>query len=271
MIRSDTHVHSRQSHDGKLPIKELTRLAKQRRVDYFCTTEHCDFDLQYGRCRSPYKWKFLDIDKYYEEWKAAKSELDNDKNNTLTLCFGIEAGFSAKGTASEKYAEVIAKYPFDVVINSVHCVDGREAYFRSFFLFKSKCHAYGDYLNAVLASLDAPYPYDIVAHIGYIVHGAPYRDKALRYADFPDKFDAILKGIIARDKALEINFHHDMAPGRDIVERYYRLGGRKVCYGGDSHRGEICEHFEQFVSLIKEIGFDCYYIFKQHEAIRVEL
>lgn len=66
-----------------------------------------------------------------------------------------------------------------------------------------------------------------MAHIGYIAHGAPYRDKTLKYADFPNEIDAILKGIIARGKAMEINFHHEMTPGRDIVERYYELGGRK--------------------------------------------
>lgn len=271
MIKADTHVHSSQSHDGRLPIMELVRLAKERGADFFCTTEHCDFDLEYGRCRSPFKWKYLDVDRYYEEWKTAKQALDNDKNSKLTLGFGIEAGFSDKGTASEEYAKLIAKYPFDEVINSVHCVNGREAYFRSFFLFNSKRRAYGDYLDAILKSLDAPYPYDSVAHIGYIVHGAPYRDKALRYCDFPDKIDAILKGIIERDKVLEINYHHSVAPGRDIVERYYELGGRKVCYGGDSHRGEICEHFDDFIRLITDIGFDGYYYFKQHIQIKVSL
>lgn len=128
-----------------------------------------------------------------------------------------------------------------MVINSVHCVDGYDVYFKMAFLFKTKKRVYRRYLETILESLDAPYKYDIVAHIGYIAHGAPYRDKLLRYKDFPNEIDAILKGIISRDKALEINFHHEMAPQRDIIERYYELGGRKISYGSDAQQGDIAK------------------------------
>lgn len=269
MKKVDTHVHSNLSHDGKLPPSSLVRAAKERGIDAFCLTEHCDFDLQYGRCRSVIKWSFLDVEKYYQTYLLTKKALDDDKNNTLNVYFGIEAGFSSKGTASQKYAELIAKYPFDEVINSVHCVCGQEAYFKTFFLFKSKKRAYGEYLDAVLKSLDAPYPYDIVAHIGYILHGAPYRDKALRYADFPDKFDAILKGIIERGKTLEVNFHHEVAPPADVLKRYFELGGRRISYGGDSHRGEIGAHFDEFKALAKAIGFDRYVYFVKRQPVEV--
>lgn len=172
---------------------------------------------------------------------GSKKALDDDKNNTLNLCFGIEASYDSSKAAKEAYQRTIAKYPFDVVINSVHCVDGYDVYFKMAFLFKTKKRVYRRYLETILESLDAPYQYDIVAHIGYIAHGAPYRDKLLRYKDFPNEIDAILKGIISRDKALEINFHHEMAPQRDIIERYYELGGRKISYGSDAHRGDICK------------------------------
>lgn len=270
-MKCDTHVHTKNSHDGKLPIQSIVDLAKAQGLCYLCTTDHLDYDFEYGKNRAPISWPPLDLPAYYKEWQIAKTALDNDKNNGLTLCFGIEASYDKSEKAKEKYKEIIREYPFDAVINSVHCVDGYDVYFKTAFLFKRKKHVYRRYLETILESLDAPYPYDIVAHIGYIAHGAPYRDKALKYSDFPDEIDAILKGIIERGKAMEINFHHDMAPGRDIVQRYYDLGGRKISYGSDAHRGDICKNFDDAVQMLKEIGFTHLCVFEKHREILLSI
>ncbi len=266
-MKCDTHVHTKNSHDGKLPIQSIVDLAKAQGLCYLCTTDHLDYDFEYGKNRAPISWPPLDLPAYYKEWQIAKTALDNDKNSSLTLCFGIEASYDKSENAKEKYKEIIREYPFDAVINSVHCVDGYDVYFKTAFLFKRKKHVYRRYLETILESLDAPYPYDIVAHIGYFAHGAPYRDKALKYSDFPEEIDAILKGIIERGKAMEINFHHDMAPGRDIVQRYYDLGGRKISYGSDAHRGDICKNFDEAVQMLKEIGFTHLCVFEKHREI----
>ena len=266
-MKCDTHVHTKNSHDGKLPIQSIVDLAKAQGLCYLCTTDHLDYDFEYGKNRAPISWPPLDLPAYYKEWQIAKTALDNDKNSSLTLCFGIEASYDKSEKAKEKYKEIIREYPFDAVINSVHCVDGYDVYFKTAFLFKRKKHVYRRYLETILESLDAPYPYDIVAHIGYIAHGAPYRDKALKYSDFPDEIDAILKGIIERGKAMEINFHHDMTPGRDIVQRYYDLGGRKISYGSDAHRGDVCKNFDDAVQMLKEIGFTHLCVFEKHREI----
>lgn len=270
-MKCDTHVHTKNSHDGKLPIQSIVDLAKAQGLCYLATTDHLDYDFEYGKNRAPISWPPLDLDAYYKEWQIAKQALDDDKNNTLNLCFGIEASYDKSDKAKQKYAETIAKYPFDVVINSVHCVDGYDVYFKMAFLFKRKKHVYKRYLETILESLDAPYQYDIVAHIGYIAHGAPYRDKLLRYKDFPDEIDAVLKGIIERGKAMEINFHHEMAPGRDIVERYYELGGRKISYGSDAHRGDICINYDEAMTMLKEIGFTHLSTFVQHREILIPI
>ncbi len=270
-MKCDTHVHTRNSHDGKLPISKIIDLAKAQGLCYLATTDHLDYDFEYGKNRAPVSWPPLNLEEYYNEWKSAKTALDNDKSNRLKLCFGIEASYDSSEKAKNKYCEAIEKYPFDVVINSVHCVDGYDVYFKLAFLFKSKKRVYRRYLQTILESLDAPYHYDIVAHIGYIAHGAPYRDKQLRYKDFPDEIDAVLKGIIERGKALEVNFHHDMAPGRDILERYYELGGRKISYGSDAHRGDICKNFDEACGLLKEIGFTHLSVFENRKEILVEM
>lgn len=270
-MKCDCHVHTRHSHDGKVPLCEVVRLAKEQGLCYMATTEHLDYDFEYGKNRAPVKWSYLDLPKYYEDWKKAKQALDDDKNNTLNLAFGIEASYDPSDAAKQAYQKVITQYPLDVVINSVHCVDGYDMYFKMGFLFKSKKRAYRRYLETILESLDAPYPYEIVAHIGYIAHGAPYKDKVLRYKDFPKEIDAVLNGIIERGKVLEINFHHDMAPPRDIIERYFELGGRKISFGSDAHRGDICRNYEQTCKMLREIGFTHFSTFVKHQEVLVEI
>lgn len=271
MTYLDMHCHSKNSHDGKLAISELVRIAKEKKVKYLLISDHFDFDLDYGGARSVVPYSSIKPEKLYAEFKAAKAELEKDKNCDLHLLFGIEAAYSDSEKAIKKCQETLEKYPFDCVINSVHSVNGQETYFRNYFFFKSKQRAYGDYLDAVLRSLDAPYDYDVVAHIGYITHGAPYKDKTLRYADFADKFDAILKKIIEKGKALEINCHHDVNPPRDVIERYFALGGRKVTYGGDSHRGEIAARFEEVSAMLKDIGFEYYSVFENRKEILIRI
>jgi len=261
----DTHVHSTNSHDGKASLAKDVEVAKAKGLEYLSITDHCDYDFEYGGCTAPVKWQFLKLDEYYQDYKNVKSKLDKDENNTLTFGFGIEAAYCDNEKCFKKYQEIIAKYPFDIVINSVHSVNGKDVYFKSAFLFKTKKQVFGDYLDTILKSLDAPYQYDTVAHIGYIAHGAPYRDRFLRYVDFPEKIDAILKGIIERNKAMEVNFHHEMNPPRDIIERYYELGGRKISYGSDAHKGDICKEYENVSKMLKEIGFTHYSVFVQHQ------
>ena len=198
----DSHVHTIKSPDGHDTIVSLLEDAKNRNFYYLATTDHLDLDLKVCKeNKTPVAWNHIDLDKYYSEWKEAAKNAGDVK-----FRFGIEAGYD-KG-ANEAYIETFKKYPFDVVINSVHFVDHWDVYFLNPFIFKSKKRIYRHYLEKILESLDAPYQYDIVGHIGYVTRNAPYKDKSLRLADFEDLINAILKKIIEKDKALEINTHH---------------------------------------------------------------
>ena len=89
----------------------------------------------------------------------------------------------------------------------------------------------------------------------------PTPDNLLRYADFPALFDDILSAIVARGKILEVNSSArgagDFLPGRDILERYFALGGRMVSFGSDAHRiDRIAQGREKVVAALQEIGFE---------------
>lgn len=264
MIYVDSHVHTRHSSDGKDPVRAIVDEAREKGLYYLATTDHLDLDLKLGHNRSPIPWKHIDLAAYRAEWLEARAELEKE-DSPLKFRFGIEAGFSDEPQVMEAYRKVLADYPFDVVINSVHFVDGWDVYFPNAFFLKSRKRIYGDYLDNILKSLDAPYPYDIVAHIGYVTRNAPYAKRALFYADFPEKFDAILHGIIERGKALEVNTHTTLYPSEEILRKYYEYGGRKISFGSDSHHAELCKDYEKTCAMLKGIGFTHFSVFTAHE------
>lgn len=274
MIYCDSHVHTRNSPDGRDAIADIVRQAQDKGLVYLATTDHLDYDLKIGNNRSPIYWNHINLDKYRAEWLAAKAQLDKDqadKPQKMQFCFGIEAGFEDDERVNDAYIKTFERYPFDIVINSVHFVNGMDVYFRSAFLFKSKKRMYGDYLDKILRSLDAPYEYDTVAHIGYVTRNAPYRDKTMSYAEFGDKIDAILNGIIQRNKALEVNTHNIFTPSKEVLQRYYELGGRKITFASDSHHGDICKDYESTCALLKEIGFTHFSVFCQHKESLINI
>lgn len=265
----DSHVHTRHSSDGRDPVRDIVAEAESKGLYYLATTDHLDLELKFGGNKTPIPWKHIDLDAYYAEWSEQADALAA-KGSPLKFRFGIEAGYGEN--VCGHYVETLAKYPFDVVINSVHFVDGWDVYFPNAFFFKSRRRMYGGYLDNILKSLDAPYEYDIVAHIGYVTRNAPYINKKLSYSDFPDKFDAILHGIIERDKALEVNTHTTLFPTEEILRKYYEYGGRKISFGSDSHHAELCKDYAKTCELLKKIGFTHFSVFTRHceEKVPIE-
>ncbi len=62
MIYVDSHVHSRNSSDGRDPVAEIVREAEEKGLAYLATTDHLDLELKYGGNHSPLKWKHIDLD-----------------------------------------------------------------------------------------------------------------------------------------------------------------------------------------------------------------
>ena len=92
-----------------------------------------------------------------------------------------------------------------------------------------------------------------------------------RFLDDIDLIKPILNEIIKKGKSLEINVKVQNALPeshlRDFLKLYKDLGGTKLTLSTDAHSSNrYLEHFDKYVSIIKESGFNylCYYI-KQKE------
>ena len=257
MDKIDLHTHSFFSADGKAPLSDMVAAATAQKLLYYGISEHFDYDYEaFGVLVKDKTVRPIDADAYFQT--ARKEQLACKPTKMLVGC---ELGYGDHALCFEKYARVIETYRPDFVVNSVHTCDGKDCYFPDYCEGKEKHAAYGEYLKTVRKSLDAPYHYDIVAHIGYVSRNAPYPDRKMRYEDFPALFDDILKTVISKNAILEVNTStrgagSDCMPDADVLKRYFALGGRAVSFASDAHEpSRLCDKYESTVLLLEGLGF----------------
>ena len=201
--------------------------------------------------------------------------LQEDYEGVMNVAVGAEFGYSEKEEVQGMYASTYEKYRPDFVINSVHGGEGLD--FARYVFTESKEEIYRMYLRLIRKSLDVPYHYDIVGHIGYIARYVPFEDRSFSLEEFGEEIDDILKTIIAKDKILELNSSTKnlpqlCLPDLSIVQRYYDLGGRKVSYGSDAHfTSRILDKREEICAALKKIGFTYITVPFKGEHIKVEI
>lgn len=259
MILSDVHTHSTYSADGKAPLAEMIAAAHAKGLSYYGVSEHFDYDYrEQGILASGKPLAYTDAPAYFAEARRLQEKY---AKKGLRVLVGGEYGFAENAACYRAYGELSERFSPDFVVNSVHTCDGEDCYFTDYFRGKEKGYAYARYLEEVRKSLDAPYGYDVVAHIGYVSRNAPYPDKKMRYEEFPDVLDDILKTIVAKGKILEVNSSargagSEFLPDADILTRYFELGGRQVSFASDAHfAARIAEKRELVCGALKKIGF----------------
>ena len=260
MILTDVHVHTAYSADGVTPLRETVRAAHNMGLGVLGVSEHFDYDYKVlGILAEGKEIPYTDAEAYFSEIRRLQAQEEDLAQ--MRLLAGGEYGFAADPRCFDLYFGLNEKYKPDFVVNSVHTCGGYDCYFSEYFKGKRKKNAYLAYLDCVRESLDAPYRYDIVGHIGYVARNAPYPDPVLRYEDFPDPIDDILKTIILRRKILEVNASVRTAgtpvlPGTDILTRYFELGGREISFSSDAHSADaLARGRETAIGILRAIGF----------------
>ncbi len=245
----DCHVHSRFSPDanecGAKPAEQIAEEARRKGLRGFIVTDHLDIGHWHGN--------IIDFDDYFKTWETVRRN-----NPDLTIYIGLEAGFEPE-TAEETRA-VISDLPLEYVICSVHYWQKSRAWKEKenrFWLGSDV--AYREYLDAVIASLDCPYPFSTVGHLGFPERYAPYpeSERAIAYDRFKDKFDIIIKKAIERGVRFEENTNSDgefRLPRADFLRAYKAAGGVRPVLGSDAHMTEsMAQNFSAAQKFLNEI------------------
>lgn len=247
----DNHIHSKFSGDSDMEATDACQRAVEIGLKGLVFTDHVDYDYP------DFDDNFLiNLDQYFEFFKNLK----NTWRKKLDIRIGVEMGFQPHVLG--EINTTLNKYPFDFVINSVHIVDHLDPYSGAFFKGKTQRQAYERYLQEILCSINSYDNFDIIGHIGYAARYGNFEDKQLRYNDYNDLLDQILKASIEKGKGIELNTSglrsdlHSPIPGYDVFNRYLELGGEIVTIGSDSHFTEHIGHsFSEATDYLKSIGF----------------
>ena len=270
---TDMHTHSKYSHDGQAELSKMLETAHEKGFAFYGVSEHFDYDYDRLQMTKSERAELTNADP--EVYFHGARHLQEDYEGCMNVLIGAEFGFSRKQEVANKYLSTFEKYRPDFIINSVHGGEGRD-FCRDTFT-EDKGTVYRMYLQLIRDSLDAPYPYDIVGHIGYIARYVPYADNRLSLEEFGAEIDDILKTIIQKDKILEVNSSNKhlanrTLPSAEILRRYFELGGRKISYGSDAHSADkVASGREDAVALLKAIGFTFITVPCKGEYIKVEL
>ncbi len=247
----DYHLHSSHSFDGIQSIYEACHQAVSLGLDEICFTEHIDlYHTNSEVAQIPIFSKWLtDIESAISKYPS------------LTIRKGLEIGDLAPHR-EEIYA-LLKALPLDFHLLSLHLVDGLDPFDSEYFEGKTQQEAYERYLALKLESaknFDETL-FDSYAHLGYVGKFAPYPKKArpLSYHHGPELIDEILKTLIEKEKALEINASglrntSSPIPSQSIIKRYLDLGGEFFTFSSDAHKvediyGHVAEAKEIAISL----------------------
>lgn len=122
-------------------------------------------------------------------------------------------------------------------------------------------------LDEIYEMLDFEY-ISSLAHINYPMRYIRRGGHDFSYEPFYPKIEKILKKVIDREIALEVNtsgWHKApispdpekrTMPDRCLVEYYYNLGGRMITVGSDAHTvSQVGVGIKETLSMLQEIGF----------------
>ncbi|MDD4494946.1 MAG: histidinol-phosphatase HisJ family protein [Eubacteriales bacterium] len=247
----DCHVHSNFSLDSKMPQEAAIMKAIEIGLDGIAFTDHLDCDYP-GYC--------FNID--FEKYEASVDSAIEQYRNKLKIIKGIEIGIQPH--IIQDTNEILKGKKFDFIIGSVHIIDGRDPYVEGYYDSQEMLDVYRRYLEEIYFMITHFDDFDVLGHIDYIARYACYPVRSLRYDDYKEIVDSILKLLVQSNKGLELNTRtyipklgrSDCSPDIDIYKRFKEVGGKIVCLGSDSHQVDyIGYRFEEFSEFLKEAGF----------------
>lgn len=262
-IRYDYHLHSDFSGDCDIPSEVMIERAVELGLSGLCFTEHHDQDIP------EQEFDFiLNFDSYFKKMERLKSQY----GDRLWLCSGMEFGMIRH--LPPVLSGLLAKYPFDFIIASLHFIDGKDPYYPEFFEGRSERECYEEFLQTEYELLKCfpPGSYDTLGHMDFIVRYGPNQNREYSYEAYADYIDPILRHLIENGKCLEVNtggFKYGLGepnPCAGVLRRYRELGGELLTIGSDAHDPKyLCFDFDRAQALLESLGFRYYAVFKERK------
>ena len=250
-MRINYHVHSRCSFDAEYSLVEMCRSAVAMGITHLCLTDHCDLIDGEGNPFDSFVWKKEDA-----ELRAARTAFPD-----LKISRGIELGQAIM--RPEAANRVLSESGIDFVLGSMHnCRTGIDYYYIKYVDSIQCSMLLEDYLNSLLELAGTDW-FDSLAHLTYPIRYMRARDGiAIDFHPFDDLVREILKTLVERGKALELNTsgyrtnQGEPLPPEYMIRMYRDLGGELITIGSDAHEPKhMDDGLEEGMALLRRCGF----------------
>ena len=270
---ADYHVHTEFSDDSDYPMENVVKDAIRLGLDEICFTDHVDYgvkvDWDSGKeilYRDGSPLANVDYPRYVEKIQ----ELQRSYKGQIRIKQGLEFGMQ-RHTIPE-FAALFDRYPFDFILLSVHQVMNQEFWTQDFQRNRTQKEYNECYYEELLYLVSHYSDYSVLGHIDLIVRydklGVYPFDKVRSYVE------EILKTVIKEGKGIEINTSShryglkDSTPSKEILQLYYKLGGRILTIGSDSHKPEhLGAYIGETKTLLKSIGFETFCTYDKMQPV----
>ena len=226
----DYHMHTSVSYDSKETPEAMLQVAVNAGLKEICFTDHIDYDP----LEPDHKIRFET-----EDYNRAYDHLQAEG---IKIRRGFEFGMLPDN--KNVFAQDVKRRHFDFVIGSTHFIDGLDPYFDPFWQGKTMDEAELRYFENVLACVQVHDDFDVLGHLTYISKAwANPTNRAIRFDDYREITDEIMKILVSKGKGMEINTSGKdpvgvFLPSVEYLRRFKELGGQIVTVGSDSHNAE---------------------------------
>lgn len=247
----DYHMHSVVSFDGHSTGEEMVRAALRAGLKEICFTDHIDHEAGVEK-----ETMVFDTEVY----NAAYDHLEAPG---LKIRRGLE--FGIKPNNQEEFARDLQRRHFDFVLGSVHMFDEMDVYLEPYWAGKTPAMAYREYMEETLRCVQAHDQFDVLGHLTFICKARANPTKELlRYEDYREIADEIMKELVRKGKGMEINTSGvdrcgDFLPDVSYFKRFKELGGEIVTVGSDAHTYDrVGQYTDRACEILKDIfGYVC--------------
>ena len=263
----DTHVHSHFSADSGESMENIAEAAIRAGIGVLCFTDHIDYDF-------PLEGIYFDFN--VDEYLAEIAGIRERYGGQVRILAGVELGMQPH--LPKRYKALLDRYPLDYAIGSLHLVGEYDPYYPEAFAGRDAVDVYRQYFEETLENVRVFEDFDSLGHLDYVTRYGESEKPFPSYQRFGDIIDEILRILIARGKALEINTAgyrkalRQPNPEPAILRRYRELGGELVTIGADAHTAkDLGTNCRRAMELLRELGFTAVTYYERHQPVMVGL
>jgi histidinol-phosphatase (PHP family) len=257
-VRINYHLHNRYSSDGRGNTDEVCRRALELSFDQICLTNHAE------RMGDGDEW-ILDLVEARERFEELQHEIERlqPEYPDLRILLGIEVEYRPEWV--ETLDALVDSVDFDLVIGSVHVVDGAQISggpgVAGYFEGRPIRQAYGRYFEVVEEMVDWG-GFDVVGHFDLVKRYGAKHYGPHDPAPFEPPVRRILRKMAEKGLGLEVNTSGvvqppgEPYPGLDILRLAREAHIATVTIGTDSHvPTSFDQGWEVGDALLRQAGF----------------